>query len=66
MRVRLLRDARIRHSAGEIVEVSPAEAAFLTSVGSAVCAADDQPQAIEPTPAAQKKTAAKKTNGEKK
>lgn len=66
MRVRLLRDARIRHSAGEIVEVSPAEAAFLTSVGSAVCVAADQPQAVEPTPAAQKKTAAKKANGAKK
>ena len=65
MRVRLLRDARIRHSAGEIVMVSPAEAAFLTSTGSAVHVADDQPQAVEPAPAAQKKTAAKKTNGEK-
>lgn len=66
MRVRLLRDARIRHSAGETVEVSPAEAAFLTSVGSAVLLADDQQQETETAPAAQKKTAAKKTNGAKK
>lgn len=65
MRVKLLRDARIRHSAGETVEVSPAEAAFLTSVGSAVCVADDQPQEVETAPAAQKKTAEKKTNGAK-
>ena len=36
MRVRLLRDARILHKAGEIVEVSPSECHFLTSVGSAV------------------------------
>lgn len=66
MCVRLLRDARIRHNAGEIVEVSPAEAAFLTSVGSAVLCADDQSPAVEPAPDAQKKTAAKKTNGAKK
>lgn len=36
MKVMLLRDAKIRHKAGEIVEVSPAEFGFLTSVGSAV------------------------------
>ena len=36
MRVRLTRDARINHKAGEIVDVSPAEMNFLTSVGSAV------------------------------
>lgn len=35
MKVRLLRDARINHKAGEIVEVSPAEFNFLVSVGSA-------------------------------
>lgn len=31
MKVRLLKDARIRHSAGEIVEVSPAEYSILIS-----------------------------------
>ena len=36
MKVKLLREARIRHHAGEIVEVSPAEAGFLLSTGSAV------------------------------
>lgn len=36
MVVLLLRDARIRHHAGEIVEVSPAEARFLITTGSAV------------------------------
>ena len=36
MKLKLLRSARIRHEAGEIVEVSPAEAGFLLSTGSAV------------------------------
>ena len=36
MKVKLIRAARIRHEAGEIVEVSPAEAGFLLSTGSAV------------------------------
>lgn len=31
MKVRLLKDARITHKAGEIVEVSPDELIFLTS-----------------------------------
>ena len=35
MRVKLLRDARINCKAGEIVEVSPTEYAFLTSLGAA-------------------------------
>lgn len=36
MRLKLLRQARIRHEAGEIVDVSPAEANFLLSTQSAV------------------------------
>ncbi len=36
MRVRLLRDARITHKAGEIVEASPAECDFLISTDGAV------------------------------
>lgn len=36
MKVKLIRAARIRHEAGEIVEVSLAEAGFLLSTGSAV------------------------------
>lgn len=35
MRVKLLRDSRVTLKAGEIVEVSPATAEFLFSVGSA-------------------------------
>ena len=31
MKVELLKDARIKHKAGEIVEVSPEEYVFLTS-----------------------------------
>ena len=42
MKVKLLRAARIRHEAGEIVEVSPAEAGFLLSTGSAVSVAEAQ------------------------
>lgn len=36
MKIRLTRDSRITHKAGEIVEVSPAEGVFLVSVQSAV------------------------------
>lgn len=36
MKIKLLRDSRINHAAGEIIEVSPATADFLLSVGSAV------------------------------
>lgn len=35
IKVRLLRDSRINHCAGEIVSVSPVTADFLISVGSA-------------------------------
>lgn len=35
MKVELIKDARIRHKAGEIVEVSPEEYNFLTSVKAA-------------------------------
>lgn len=36
MKIILIRDARIKHKAGEAVEVTPAEASFLISTGSAV------------------------------
>lgn len=39
MKVKLTRDSRIAHKAGEIVEVSPEQAQFLLAVGSAVKAA---------------------------
>lgn len=58
MRVKLLRDARIKHYTGEIVEVSPEECKFLCSVGSAVEVAVKAPEAVE--------TATKKTKTSKK
>ena len=48
MKVKLLRDARISHSVGEIVEVSPAERDFLISVGSAVDVAEKIEKAVLP------------------
>ena len=56
-KVKLLRDSRIRHKAGEIVEVSPAEMAFLLSVGSAVEVAVKTPDA---EPKTEKRATAKK------
>ena len=47
MKLKLLRAARIRHEAGEIVEVSPAEAGFLLSTGSAVEVAEVPPMKRE-------------------
>ena len=48
MKVKLVRDARIRHCAGEIVEVSPAEANFLLSCKSAIeLPAEKKPEATE-------------------
>lgn len=62
MKVKLLRDARINHKAGEIVDVSPAELHFLVSVGSAVEIAVNPPEAEvaekaeKPTKVARKRT----------
>lgn len=47
MRVKLIREASIKHKAGEIVEVSPTECAFLTGVGAAVLV-DDEVKVAEP------------------
>ena len=51
MRVRLLRAARVTHKAGEIVEVSPDQAAFLISIGSAEPVAErrEMPEAAKKT-----------------
>ncbi|QUA53784.1 hypothetical protein [Aristaeella lactis] len=57
MKVKLLREARIRHKAGEIVEVSPAEAGFLFSTNSAV-------EYAEPVKAEKPETKAKKETPE--
>ena len=48
MKVRLLRDARIKHYAGEVVEVSPEEAVFLQSVGAAVPAVPAEEEKTKP------------------
>lgn len=44
MRVMLLREARIKHNAGEIVTVSPDVAQYLVSVGSAEVIPEDEPK----------------------
>lgn len=56
MKIKLLKESRIRHKAGEIVEVSPAEANFLLGVGAAVMAEN---KAEEKKPKTVKKKAAK-------
>jgi len=66
MKVKLLRDARITHKAGEIVEVSPAECQFLTSVGSAVEVAVRAPvEAETPEKPVKAEEKAKKTKAKK-
>lgn len=62
MKVKLLRAARIRHEAGEIVEVSPAEAGFLLSTMSAVPVAAEV-SAMRETP--EEKTEPKTTRAKK-
>ena len=47
MKVKLLRDSRINHQAGEIVEVSPAQGAFLLSVGSATQVVEKAAKEVE-------------------
>jgi len=56
MKVKLLRDARINHKAGEIVDVSPAECHFLVSVGSAIEVAVKSPVKAETAVRVEKKT----------
>lgn len=46
MKILLRKRSRIWHNAGEIVEVSPAEAGFLFSTGSAVKAPEEIPEAV--------------------
>lgn len=45
MKVRLLRDARIKHNAGEVVEVSSAEFNYLVSTNSAEPVVEEPAQA---------------------
>lgn len=55
MEVKLLRAARIRHEAGETVKVSPAEAAFLLSIGSATPVEEKKETKAEEEPKKSKK-----------
>ena len=67
MKVKLLRAARIRHEAGEIVEVSPAEAGFLLSTMSAAPIAAEAPAGREtPEGKTEPKTTRAKKPAEKK
>ena len=80
MRVRLLRDARIKHYAGEVVEVSPEECHFLVTTDGAVevktavkapaaeveTPEEKLPEAEVPEKKARTKTAAKKAAAKKK
>ena len=56
MKVKLIRAARIRHEAGETVEVSPAEAGFLISTGSAVQVYEMHAKRETPEDAAERET----------
>lgn len=60
MKVKLLRDARINHKVGEIVEVSSTEYAFLTSLGSAVDAVTEEPKIEMPEEEKPKKVTVRK------
>lgn len=55
MKVKLTRPARIKHEAGEIVEVSPAEYSYLASIGSAIPAGKATNPAGKKTAASDKK-----------
>lgn len=60
IKVKLLKNARINHKAGEIVEVSPTEYAFLTSLGSAVDAVAEEPKVETPEEEKPKKVTVRK------
>ena len=55
MRARLLKDTRINHKAGEIVEVSPVQFNFLASVGAAEAVYEAKPEAEKPKKGTRKK-----------
>lgn len=59
MKIRLLRDSRILHKAGEVIEASPAECSFLISTGSAVKVSEAVKK--EASTAEEKKTTTKRT-----
>lgn len=55
MKARLLKDMRIQHKAGEIVEVSPVQYNFLVSVGAAVAEVAKPVEAEKPKKGTKKK-----------
>lgn len=59
MKVRLIKDARIHHKAGDIVEVTPAEFNYLASTKQAVLYVEER-QAIETPEEKPKRTTRKK------
>ena len=66
MLVRLLRETRIKHHAGETVNVSPEEGAFLLSVGSAALVKEQTEKAVkEPAAETAVKEPAKRTRRNK-
>lgn len=58
MKIRLLRDSRINHKAGEVVEASPAQCDFLISLDSAVRVSE---AVKKEAPAAEEKKTTKRT-----
>lgn len=59
MKARLIKDARIHHKAGDIVEVSPAEFNYLASTKQAVLYVEER-QAVETPEGKPKRTTRKK------
>ena len=60
MKVRLLRDARINHKAGDIVEVSPEQYAFLLSVNGAELVENAKAEPVAEMPEKPKRVTRKK------
>ena len=55
MKIKLIRDSRISHKAGEIVEVSPVEGEFLLSVRSAIRVTETETEEPKTKPATTRK-----------
>lgn len=60
MKIKLLRDSKIMHKVGEVVDASPAECKFLISVGSAV-EVSEAVEKVETATAEEKKITIKRT-----
>lgn len=64
MFLRLLRDSRITHKAGEVINVtSPDEAYFLVSLGSAVAVGAEDEPTVNPGETKRGRGRPRKTNG---